>query len=304
MGFGKAPVWLWPFALPIAVRGFYNGLRLANPPRKPLAPDARTQASASLANLEDFEVTTSDGIAISGWYVPPRDGRVVILGVGGFTNRTQLIHEASLLTRRGLGIVLFDWRGTGGSGGERSDWGRREQLDLTAVIDFLAARPEVRRIGAFGFSIAGNVVAMVGARDSRLAAVALHGAWTTNDEEFAYKGAKYGVLTAVPGVWAFRLRGLDLSGVRPIDVIGRISPRPLLIVTADQDFHTPLEMTRRLLAAAGEPKRLWVGVGNQHIPYPDDGSVSALRVQIGQQLVDFFDGALREEQTAEPRRYG
>ena len=54
--------------------------------------------------------------------------------------------------------------------------------------------------------------------------------------------------------------GVDVTKARPLDAISRISPRPILLIhSADDDnATTPLDGARRLFAAAGEPKDLWV----------------------------------------------
>ena len=55
-----------------------------------------------------------------------------------------------------------------------------------------------------------------------------------------------------------RETGQDISQVRPIDDVARISPRAILIVQGGQDPAVPLENGERLYAAAGEPKELYV----------------------------------------------
>ncbi|MBI4581131.1 MAG: alpha/beta hydrolase, partial [Planctomycetes bacterium] len=50
----------------------------------------------------------------------------------------------------------------------------------------------------------------------------------------------------------------------PIDHVGRIAPRPLLIIHGTADEIVPVEMARRLHAAAGDPKELWLVDGADH----------------------------------------
>jgi dipeptidyl aminopeptidase/acylaminoacyl peptidase len=276
----------------IAGRGFRNGLRAARPARRPLAPDARRQAQLQFPTLQDLAVPTTDALTIRGWYVPPRNGGVVILGTGALTNRTQLIPEAKVLVEHDFGVVLFDWRGAGASDGAYPGWGGGEQHDLRALLDDLQRRPEVSRIGVFGFSTGAMAVAMVAAQDPRIQAVALHALWPTYLEEFHYRLGKYGKVQSIPAHWAFSLSGYDLDWMRPVDVVGKISPRPMLLIAAAHDNQLPPEATQRVFAAAGQPKELFLLPGEEHVPYPDDGTVPPVRAEIARRLLAFFQRAL------------
>lgn len=50
----------------------------------------------------------------------------------------------------------------------------------------------------------------------------------------------------------------DIRAVRPVDVIGQLSPRALLLIHGGSDELTPVENAYRLYAAAGEPKQLYI----------------------------------------------
>ena len=50
----------------------------------------------------------------------------------------------------------------------------------------------------------------------------------------------------------------------PVEVVGRISPIPLLIVHGDSDHYFPVEHPEALYAAAREPKELWLLEGFGH----------------------------------------
>lgn len=66
----------------------------------------------------------------------------------------------------------------------------------------------------------------------------------------------------VQAKWPERAFDLDLAsadaiiGFRPVDWVGKISPRPVLIIGVEEDALTPYEHTDMLFAAAGEPKKL------------------------------------------------
>jgi fermentation-respiration switch protein FrsA (DUF1100 family) len=50
----------------------------------------------------------------------------------------------------------------------------------------------------------------------------------------------------------------------PVEVAGRISPIPLLLVHGDRDHYFPVEHPQALYAAAEEPKELWLVEGFGH----------------------------------------
>jgi pimeloyl-ACP methyl ester carboxylesterase len=50
----------------------------------------------------------------------------------------------------------------------------------------------------------------------------------------------------------------------PDEVVGRISPTPLLVVHGDADHYFPVEHGERLFAAANPPKQFWLEPGFGH----------------------------------------
>jgi uncharacterized protein len=56
----------------------------------------------------------------------------------------------------------------------------------------------------------------------------------------------------------------SLMGYRPVEYIGRIAPRPVLLIAAELDRTTPASHAQALYDAAGEPKRLVVLRGAGH----------------------------------------
>ena len=86
---------------------------------------------------EDVRFTTSDGLELHGWYVPSRSSAAVIAVPGrkGAGARPDA-------RRHGYGVLLFDRRGEGESGGDPNAWGWGGDR-LQAAIAWLAARPDV-----------------------------------------------------------------------------------------------------------------------------------------------------------------
>jgi uncharacterized protein len=124
----------------------------------------------------------SDGIRLEGLLqLPdsaPGDGRrAVIVLCSGFQGLKELI-PAKLwgpLTDAGYACFSFDYRGFGGSDGERGRVQPREQVeDIRSAITFLQQQPELHRerIGLVGWGFGGGIVVQAAAEDSRIQAVA------------------------------------------------------------------------------------------------------------------------------------
>lgn len=266
--------------------------RVADRVRSELTPPRQqVPASSMLRDVRKVRFTAADGVRLEGWYVPSRNGAVVVFGHGHGGQRAQLLPEARALTERGFGALLFDWRAHGESGGTRSTWGTDEQLDLDAAIGFVQAQPDVRRgaIGALGFSMGAMVVAQVAARDERLRGIVLEGSFTTLEEMIRFDERRFGWLSEEAAVRTLKSAGIDMNRVRPVDAICRTAPRPVLIVGGDADEAVPPSVARRLAAAACGPVAVSIIPRATHTSYAARGG-RALETDI----VSFFERALLE----------
>ncbi|MDP3890204.1 alpha/beta hydrolase [Nocardioides sp.] len=107
-------------------------------------PDATApgRAASAVPGAEDVRLTTSDGLELTAWFVPPdpeTDRELVVLyapGNGG--NRASRAGVASELSDRGFGVLLLDYRGYGGNPGSPSEEGLA--ADALAAAEELEAR--------------------------------------------------------------------------------------------------------------------------------------------------------------------
>ena len=70
--------------------------------------------------------------------------------------------------------------------------------------------------------------------------------------------------------WAKWIMHVDASQLRPIDVIGRIAPRPIMLTHGTLDEIVPVRHAYTLFTAAEEPKELWVVPGAHHVGARDE----------------------------------
>lgn len=220
---------------------------------------------------EPVTLPSSTGIALAGTFFPGRSRATIVVSHGYGNDQGEVLPLAAFLQRAGYGVFTYDMRHRGGSGGDAITMGALEQHDLVSVVDYLVTRPDVdpERIGALGISLGGATTILAAARDPRIRAVIddcgfsdVASATATAFEHFiglpAFPFAPLSVAISE------RRIGHSVSASRPVDVVGQISPRPLLIIHGLADEQVPPDHSRRLFAAAGEPKELWLVEGAGH----------------------------------------
>jgi len=105
----------------------------------------------------DVQFTTSDGVRLHGWLF--RAGEPLLIWFhGNAGNITERAPTATELARRGVSVLLFDWRGYGKSDGSPSESGLFR--DAIAAYDF--ARTQTKGdIVPYGESLGGPYAAYV-----------------------------------------------------------------------------------------------------------------------------------------------
>jgi pimeloyl-ACP methyl ester carboxylesterase len=243
-------------------------------------------------------LVTQDGVPIDAVHLPQegqpelaelasgrRDLALVI--AHGFTMSWQRPMIWNIVRRfsRHAGVVTFDFRGHGRSGG-LSTLGDKEIDDVDVAVRY-ARELGYQRVATIGFSMGGSVV---------LRHAALRG------------GVDAVISVSGPGRWFYRgtvaMRRVHLAAERrlgraftkhvlntrispegwptpdpmpPAEAAARISPTPVLIVHGDQDIYFPPDHGQQLYDAAKEPKELWMLPGFGHAErHTDDALVDRI----------------------------
>jgi uncharacterized protein len=181
---------------------------------------------------------------------PALPGPAVLICNGNGGNRSLRAPLAAALARMGLAVLLFDYRGYGGNPGHPTEAGLA--ADARAALDYLVARPEVdpARVVYFGESL-GAAVALRLATERPPAALVLRSPFAS----LAEVGQLHYPLVPVSLLLRDRYDAAALAG--------RLAA-PLLVVAGDRDRIVPASHSRRLFAAAPQPKRLVVLDGAGH----------------------------------------
>jgi fermentation-respiration switch protein FrsA (DUF1100 family) len=150
--------------------------------------------------------------------------------------------------------------------------GHLETNDVIGAVQYLKERPEVdpARIGVMGFSMGAAATIQAAARCPDIATVVADSAYASFIDAAKYS---FSVVTRVPHFpmaplamrWAKWIVHVDASQLRPIDVIGRIAPRPIMLTHGALDEIVPVRHVHTLFQAAEEPKELWVVPEAHHV---------------------------------------
>ncbi len=138
-------------------------------------PRARIdEAALGLPHARVTFPAADDGIRLSGWYVPSRNGAAIVLVHGGGGDRQGTILHARMLAKAGFGVLLYDARGRGESGGQENAAGWQWDRDVRGAVSFLTSRG-IDRIGLLGLSTGAEAVVTEAASDKRVEAVVADG---------------------------------------------------------------------------------------------------------------------------------
>jgi fermentation-respiration switch protein FrsA (DUF1100 family) len=209
------------------------------------------------ANGIDFEtisLTTEDEITLRAFYVPSQNSAVILVahGHGGTIPEDMVL----LFARHGYGVLAWDFRAHGESGGDFTSIGYYEVLDMKAALDFALAQPGVKHVGVWGGSMGAATAIRAAARYPQIEAVVADSSFDTLEGVFNVR-VPYPVLRPFIQFYAEMETGVSLDNVRPVDEIGKISHRSVFVIQGLDDYSIPHESAQRLFEAAGEPKFIW-----------------------------------------------
>ena len=262
---------------------------------EPVAPgdlvveDLRFNAGAESELLQS-------GVELAGWTIHSVHGAPAVVLVHGFkTSREEMLPWARFLHDAGYNVLLFDTRGCGKSGGSTVGLGATEPRDTSLAVELAREQFGTTKVAVLGISLGAGAAILAAAKDQTISAVIADSPWTDQDLQLSRLSFLPLGSLRVPlppyGVAAVNMMvGADVTKARPLDAIARISPRPILLIhSADDDnATTPVEGSRRLFAAAGEPKDLWVAPRGGHV-----GAMNAFPDEYRARVLAFLGGALR-----------
>jgi hypothetical protein len=244
--------------------------------------------------IEEVHIPVADGETLAGWYAPPTDGSgaVVIIVHGSRGDRTGSLPHARVLHDAGFGVLVYDQRASGESSGERQSVGLYDQRDITPIIDWLAARPEVdvERIGGVGLSLGAHILLRAGPTEPRLKAIWSDGLGVNSVEDLPpYEGIRESFITFIDRqVYWMTEAYLDEQLIPCKQLIPQIAPRHLMLVAGGLDDYEA-DFNQGYESFLGENGDLWIIENAGHV-----GGLFAQPEEYPARMIEFFDVALRQ----------
>ena len=233
-------------------------------------------AGTLLDQAKVIRLQTDDHLQLTSWYVPPKDGHLVVVyfqgNAGSIAGRDA---KARRVVDTGHGILLVSYRGYGGNPGRPSEEGL--YADARAAMAYLqrdgiAAGRRVVWGESLGAGVAVEMAFEAATAGQALAGVILEAPFTSMGQ------AAQDHYPYVPAKWLVRDRFDSLSNIAAIGA-------PLLIMHGDADRVIRESHGRALFAAAKEPKQGFWAAGGGHNDLEDFGA--------GQTVLTFLAGLRR-----------
>jgi len=214
-------------------------------------------------DFEDVTFKSSDGLRLSGWYIPAplemnhqveptqlrsglltgpeEDSEFTVLfchGNGG--NIAHRLDSINILHDLGLSCFIFDYRGYGSSEGKPNEQGT--YLDAGAAYKWLREEKKISpdNIIIFGRSLGGSIAAQL-AGQVKARALVIESAFTS----YADIGQKF--YPYMPVRWFARFSYRTIDYVKNVDC-------PVMLIYSRNDDIVPFEFGPELYKAANDPK--------------------------------------------------
>jgi uncharacterized protein len=261
--------------------------------------DHENLATLNLA-YQDVRFPSRSGDAqIAGWFIPREASkRAIVLVHGKDCSRTSEFYGefpdfAAALNRGDFSVLMIDLRGHGQSSDAHFSFGLNERRDVEGAVDWLKAQGfQPGSIGALGVSLGAASSIGATADDSDLGALVEDSGFASIcpiiQSHWSNAGGlpdMFFPLTLTMVQFKF---GYDICASRPVDEIGRIAPRPVLIIHSTSDVLVPIANATQLKAAAPFAET-WIVTGPEHARiYNSDPAT------YNQKVIDFFDRNLKK----------
>ena len=250
------------------------------------------------AAYEDITLMTEDGLQLPGWYIPSRNGAAVILlhGYGG--DRGGTLAHARMLYRHGYGVLLYDQRASGESGGDVRSWGWRDVADVEAAIRFLSDRPDLDSplFGVLGCSTGAEIAIGAGAQYDEIGAVIADAPYyaTARDAWPPYEFKDWLGWPVYPLFSTFiEWQSGESAPLSLSKAVGQIAPRPLLLIAAGENDYEQYR-AEGYYKKASPPKDYWIVEGATHC----SGPITQPSLY-EEKIISFFNQALIAPQSME-----
>ena len=213
---------------------------------------------------EEVIFKSTDGIKLSGWFIPNNKTKATIIVMHGYpADKANLLDIADFLAKD-FNVFLFDFRNFGKSEGNYTTAGAFEKNDLLGAIEYLEREKDITKIGLYGFSLGGAVALM--ANNKNVKAIVTDSAYARLDDIVKHMYSIFFILK-YPLAYLTKLYGIlflkiNIEDVNPVDNMKNIKA-PILLIHAEKDSQIPVEEAY-LLHDANKKAELWIVKNADH----------------------------------------
>jgi dipeptidyl aminopeptidase/acylaminoacyl peptidase len=248
---------------------------------------------------EEIKLIASDGKEIAGWYIDSRkkSDKAIILVHGLNSSRTfefagKFAEFGAEMNRQGFSIMMIDLRGHGQSSDSRITFGVTERRDIIAAVSWLRQRGfKPQKIGVLGVSMGSASVIGAAVDNSDIAAIVIDSGYA---EVYPIMQKHWQSASGLPDIFlpttmmfGHLFTGYDPTLSKPVQEIGRVSPKPLLIIHSKFDPYTPVENAYKLKEAYPKAE-YWETNAKEH-----SGSYNTNPKLYIDKVLDFFNRSLK-----------
>jgi pimeloyl-ACP methyl ester carboxylesterase len=249
----------------------------------------RQAVGAPPEGFDALTLPTADGEQLAAWYLPPRNGAVIVLLHGATNSREAMRPYADMLARHDFGVLALDLRGHGESEGQTNLFGWQGSQDVAAALAFLETQDDVVTVGGLGLSLGGEVLLGAASENPQLRAIVSEGATHRSTEEFyavpSHNNPVSSFQPMITYTTVYVITG-DTPTTSILHSIEAARTTAFLLIAA---ANTPDEVEFNTVFAAAAPDRaeLWV--------IPDVGHTGGFAhdpAAYEQRVIDFLSAAL------------
>jgi dipeptidyl aminopeptidase/acylaminoacyl peptidase len=262
-----------------------------------------------LPGAEEVWLPTVGGLQLHGCYLKAKGRRrgVILFGLEYGSTCWSCWPYVEHLVEAGFDVFACEPRNQGQSGRlpgyEPLQWVTRFEVeDARAALDYLKKRADVdpRGIGLFGISKGAGAGLLAAANDPWVRCLVTDGAFATRTTLIPYMqqwiriyNDQYAIQQMIPLSYYVQIGS---AAVRQVErqrgcrfprldrLIGRLAPRPLLMIHGELDTYIKPEMARALFEQAGEPREFWLVPQAKH-----NQALQAAGAEYRQRVLDFFE---------------
>jgi alpha-beta hydrolase superfamily lysophospholipase len=205
----------------------------------PRPENERTPRDVGLA-YERHVFEGGRGVALEAWFVPRPDARgTVVLFHGHAASKDSQLREARAFHDMGMNVLLVDFHGSGGSGGNETSIGFHEALDVTKALGYANDLPGSGPVVLYGASMGAAAVLKAVADDSLgPAALILECPFGSLVTTVRHRFRSFGVppfpFADLLVFWGGVDQGFNGLRYRPLESASQIE-RPTLLMTGARD---------------------------------------------------------------------